>query len=250
MFSNSYEGTQIFHTILIGSHALAGLVALVAGPFAMLASKGRQRHRQWGLVFFCCMVWISASALGLMLFRLNFFLFTIAFLSFHLTFSGYRAIYRRRHSLDQHAAYPVDWLVTFVTSLAGFCVVVWGLGIINPTWEGIAAASTHAQPQAVLPATFRLVGSGIGLFMIFNAVCDIWNFIRKPTDSRWWLYFHMMRMLGAYVGTLTAFLIQNVARHVPLALTPLIGAVPSIIGVIMIALWVNAYRNRTELKIV
>ncbi len=86
---------DFFETASVISHVAAGFIALVMAPLAMITQKGGRQHRRWGRIYFWAMFVIFVSALVLVYFRPNFFLFMISILSFYGAFSGYRAIYRK-----------------------------------------------------------------------------------------------------------------------------------------------------------
>ncbi|MDQ3248950.1 MAG: DUF2306 domain-containing protein, partial [Chloroflexota bacterium] len=82
------------HAVLIVTHVLAALLALVIAPIAMATQKGGQNHRRWGKVYFWAMFVANGGALILLAWRFNIFLFGVTILSFYSALSGYRVIYR------------------------------------------------------------------------------------------------------------------------------------------------------------
>jgi hypothetical protein len=69
---------------IVGIHVLFGLAAVVMGAVAMLSSKGRGRHTNFGTIYFWCLfgVFVTMSALSFMRWSANYHLFVLGALSF------------------------------------------------------------------------------------------------------------------------------------------------------------------------
>jgi uncharacterized membrane protein len=124
-----YQALRILH---IG----AGMTAFFVAPVAMLVRKGGKVHAFWGNVFFWGMVAVAASAVPLTILHPNAFLFLVAVFSFHLSWSGYRAVRRRRAANPARAA-RVDLgvavgMVLFYLALAGWGVHLFTLRPHHP----------------------------------------------------------------------------------------------------------------------
>ncbi len=73
---------------------------------------------------------------------------------------------------------------------------------------------------------------------------------RAPTSRFWWWYEHLLGMLVACIGTLTAFFVVNY-RHTPAAFQSAIPGLavwiaPGLIGGLAIALLTHHYRAKLE----
>ena len=77
-------------------HVIAGTIALIVAPIAMLTVKGGRTHRRWGKVYFWAMAGIALTAVVLAIRRPVVFLGLLAVFSFYSAFSGYRVLYRKR----------------------------------------------------------------------------------------------------------------------------------------------------------
>ena len=53
---------EIAIRIILWVHVLAGTLALVVAPIAILTAKGGLAHRRWGKVYFWSMAVVAASA--------------------------------------------------------------------------------------------------------------------------------------------------------------------------------------------
>ena len=110
---------NLFHTLL-PVHILAGGIALVVAPGAMITVKGGLWHRRWGKTVLpppCS--WSPPPASAMSLLRPNLFLFMVAVFSFYLVFSGYRVLHRKG------PGNPLRHLISAVT----LSMILAGLGL-------------------------------------------------------------------------------------------------------------------------
>jgi cell division protein FtsW (lipid II flippase) len=84
---------------IVGVHILFGIAAVTAGAVAMLSTKGRGRHSNWGTIYFWFLlgVFVTMSALSFMRWAENYHLFILGALSFASAFFGRTAVQRRWH---------------------------------------------------------------------------------------------------------------------------------------------------------
>ena len=155
-------------------HIAAGFTGFFIAPVAMVLKKGGDNHRFWGKIYFYAMATATISALIVAAYRPNYFLLGLSVFSFHLAFSGYRVLFRKRPD-DKAASY--DWLVTIATIGCGVLLVTLGI--------------THAQgPFQIL---FLVFGAGMG----FNGVKQAMNYLSKKRKKNDWFFDHMTGMLGS-----------------------------------------------------
>ena len=93
-----------FVRFTLGIHILAGTVALLVAPIALLTVKGGPTHRRWGKVYFWAMAVVAATALVVGYWRSLLFLMLVSVFSFYFALSGYRVLYRKRPDLGQRAS--------------------------------------------------------------------------------------------------------------------------------------------------
>jgi uncharacterized membrane protein len=82
---------------IVGFHVLVGLACAITGFAAMLSSKGRGRHSNFGAIYFWCLVavFVSATALAVARWAEDYHLFILGALSIAAGFSGREALRRR-----------------------------------------------------------------------------------------------------------------------------------------------------------
>lgn len=207
--------------VTLGTHVVAGFVALVAGAGALATEKGGRRHRTAGRVYVYAMAVVSASALALFPMDPSFdrqFLSLVAIFSFYFAFSGWRALSRKRPADDPDA---VDWAAVALYGLASAGLLAMG-----------AVQYLHGSGFA----TVVLVFGGIGAAF---ALTDLRK-LRVGTDPGAWVGEHVTRMGAGYIATVTAFstvnftFLPSVARWLW----------PTLVGTPLIFYFVRVYEER------
>ena len=199
--------------ILLALHVLGSGVGLLAGPVPMLARKGGSLHRKAGQVFSAAMGCSAVSAFALALIVRNKLLLTIAVLTAFLILSGLRSARFRR------GARPGWADDASCLALASF-----GLWLL---WSSLS-------PTDVTGLFF-----GAGSIVLAGRQWQLQHASRPD-----WLLAHIAGMGGAYVATVTAFLVVNLG-FLP---KPVAFIVPTTIGTVLIT-WASirhAARPRHE----
>ncbi len=200
-------------------HIAAGFTAFFVAPVAMIVRKGGKQHRLWGKIYFWAMTVATVAALSVAAYRPNYFLLGLSVFSFHLTFVGYRALFRKQPNRGDKAQ-AIDWLVTSISFLAG--VGMCGIGLL------------------IFNGGTQILFLFFGLFMIVNAVQILKQYIKPSPDSKEWFISHMNGMLASYIAAVTAFSAVNFS-FLPMLVRWLW---PSAIGAPLIAIWVSKYRKK------
>lgn len=172
-------------------HIVAGSFALLAGPVAMFNQNGGQTHRISGKIYFWSMVFIFASSIIMSLAKNNLFLFMIGIFSFYLVITAYRALHLKNLHKGQKAEL-FDWVVLWLSALAGTGLAVFGLYVVF-----------------MLKNSFGLVALVFGAVMLQGVKTDYRRFTVPPKEKNHWLLKHITGMMGGYIATFTAFLVNN-----------------------------------------
>lgn len=203
-----------FRLTLLWAHIFFGFLALLAGLIALSSMKGGQAHRVTGRVFFTSMVVVAVSALALAGISRNWFLLYIAVFALYQNYSGFRAI--RNKSLRPDA---MDW-------------AVWGCAVVV---------------AVLMLATANIVLLVFGGIMAVLTLRDVVLFARVLRGinlrPRQWLTRHIGMMTGAYIATVTAFVVVNVRVFDPVWLPWL---VPTVLGMPIMAYWMRRVRQTTK----
>ncbi len=190
-------------------HIIAGFSALISGLVAILSKKGAKTHILSGRIYFWGMVTVAITAVVLAVFKELTFLFSIAVFSFYLTFTGYRAVKDKKGNANW-----LDWTVMAVTSLMNIYMI----------------------------STLNVILVVFGVINLVNISTDIRFFMAKNPAKHFWLIRHIGKMCGAYIATVTAFLVTNV-HFLP---EVFIWLLPTVIGTPLIAYTTKKYTPKVN----
>lgn len=235
LYGSHYFST--LHFVFIVLHVTAALISLVVAPVAMVVSKGGRAHRRWGLVYFWGMVTVNGSGLLLLTWRFNIFLFGITILTLYEAVTGYRALQRK---CSQQLATPhwFDWSFLLVALVTGVGLLLWGVAtLLGWTTAWIPSGDGLWLIMGLLPLIF-------GGAILNDVLTDLRLLHTPPTDRNWWWYYHMERMVGSYIGLLTALMVQQVGPRLPDSYAWIVWVAPTLIGSPLLARWIAYYRNR------
>lgn len=166
------------HFTNIFIHIIAGSLALLAGTLALFAFKGGKLHRRSGRFFLVCLsVVIFTGLLGVLVFHRNTFLLVITVLSGYLGFSGYRAL-----QLKTSRPAWFDNLIA-LAALTAAAYFLWYFHSIGMIWSPVIIYST------------------VGYLLIMIT----YDLSRNFVHPRWRLYEHILKMVSAWSGLLSAF---------------------------------------------
>ncbi|HZV13076.1 MAG TPA: hypothetical protein VFA55_07655 [Candidatus Kapabacteria bacterium] len=220
---------EIITTLSYVIHIACGTSALLCGAVALSILKGGRQHKRFGRMYFWSMFGVMVSAIALSIIHPNVFLFTIAIFSFYMAYTG-RSRTRMKQPGKEGAITTLDWAVSIVA-------LVTGIGMLY-------RAFTH-------------YGFGMGwnpVLVVFGGLCTFFavrelQFFMKRNDPQKdkmrWFFDHLARMCGAYIATVTAFVVVNV-HFLPFYI-PWLG--PTVIGSAGITYWTVIYKGKFAKKI-
>lgn len=172
-------------------HIIAGSLALIAGPIAMVNQNGGQVHRISGRIYYWSMIVISLTTLVLSIYRSNWLLLMIGAFSTYLVISAYRALALKNLHKGQKPE-RVDWIILIASTLSAAALLISGVILL-----------INGNSFGFVPLTF-------GIVMTSGVKQDYRRFTVPPTEKNHWLLKHITGMMGGYIATITAFLVQNI----------------------------------------
>ena len=208
---------------LIYMHAGFGGIALLAGSIAMIAKKGKTWHRASGRIFFYGMLLSGLLALVIAVLpkHENAFLFSIGLFSVYLLLAGYRGLQFTNQSVSLYW----DKLLSITVIVVG-AAMVFGPILVA---DGI---------NVVL----LVFGTGSIVF----GWRDLHMFANPESLKKRGLKIHVGKMTGAYIASVSAFLVVNRFFH------PMVNwFLPTILGSAFIAYWMvrlNKHQRKTLKK--
>ncbi len=201
---------NIFKLFLV-IHIIAGTIGLIAGTVNIIRKKGDKPHRLVGNLFFYNMLAVAVSAFVLSIIHSNYFLFIVGVFTFYMVASGQRYLFLKI-VLGKPKPQIIDWAIALFMLLFGLAFIVFG--ILN----------------LIKSNSFAIVFFVFGFIGLRFVWADYNNFKGNNLNKNFTTTAHIQRMCGAYIASLTAFLVVNntllpnyIAWLLPSALvTPLI----------------------------
>jgi len=172
-------------TIAIYIHAFFGGIGLLSGTLSLVTKKGSKIHRKSGKFFTVGMLVSSGLSLPVasMPGHYNPFLFLIGLFTIYMVLVGNRTLrFKSRNALVS----KTDWAITVTMA------VIAGLMILSGVLE-------------VFGNTILFVFFGVvGLMLCYQD----YRFLKNPHRTKTaWLTQHIGKITGAYIASITAFLI-------------------------------------------
>lgn len=217
---------------LLVTHILIGITALSSGAFAIFSKKGGKLHTRSGKIYYISMFGIGITALCMTLMKWNPFLLAIAIFSTYLTYSGKRSIdnWRLRKAYTPTIKDKIPFYIAFITS------------IIMVAFPIIIMMKEHK--------TFVPILSVFGFIMFSLSRRDIQMYNNtdnfQPRNKKWLLR-HIGSMGGAYIATVTAFLLNNIHIDPPWVLWLLPTAIGTPIITLAVIKWTKKLKISTEI---
>lgn len=203
----------LFLQVTLVIHIIAGFLSLLTGLVSVVSVKGSRLHRTSGKIFFAGMIGICLSAVIISSVKGNAFLFHIGIFAFYQNHFGYRAI--RNKSLVPSA---FDWTVLVVASVNSI-LMIWSLDLILMVFGSFSCLGAIGTWRASLNAR-----RGV------------------PLSPLAWLRVHIGMMMGAFISTVTAFVVVNFASlNLTVIPTWLVWLLPSMLLTPLIIYWTQKY---------
>ena len=181
---------ELFFKSLLVIHIIAGSVGLFTGTINIIRKKGDQPHRLVGKFFFYGMLINAIAGFIMSILHNNLFLLVIAVFSFYMTATGQRFLSLKQLTKGQKPK-SIDWMITFIMlAFSLFFILFGGYLIYNNN-------------------NFGIVLIVFGLISMLMARTDIKIYNANVRIKNYWLLIHIQRMIGAYIASLTAFLVVN-----------------------------------------
>jgi uncharacterized membrane protein len=131
---------------IVGFHVLVGVVCVVTGIVAMLSTKGRGRHSNFGTIYYWCLlaVFVSATALAVVRWAEDYHLFILGVLSFAAAYFGRTAA--RRHGRGWVRLHITGMGASYILLLTAFYV---DNGKSLPLWKELPQLAFWVFPSAI-----------------------------------------------------------------------------------------------------
>lgn len=206
--------------ILVYVHAIFGGLALLSGLVSIIAKKGGQTHKRFGLIFYYTMIisGVTAMFVATMPDHENLFLFSVGIFSLYFVLTGRRALKFKYNNPNL----KIDYLISSIMLITGLSILIIPI---------------------ILTRSIHIVISVFAVVEIAFSIGDFLNYGKPEKIKQNWLKIHLGKMLGGYIAATTAFVVVN--QFFP----SFYGwFIPGVIGGIVITFWSRKMSNKNKEK--
>ena len=214
--------------LLSATHVIFGVASLAGGLTAILARKSKGLHTRAGMLYTIGMYGTGITGVVMSVIRFNPFLLSVGLFALYLTYSGKVSIdlFRRKETWNP------DWKQLAPAVMA---IAVAAFMILWPMSQMLISGTFFVPVLAVF-----------GLILMLNAIQDFRLLSGKANlypRNRNFLVAHIGKMGGAYISTLTAFLVNNVSTD-PAWVSWLL---PTLVGTPLIVLSIRNWKSKLRM---
>ena len=213
---------NIFYTI----HIISGFSSLVSGFIAIMSKKGSSFHLLTGKIYYYSMVSVFITALIISIYKVNIFLLMIAIFSMYFVFVAVRVL---KFKNKNYKVGSVEFMTVWIMIIVSILMIV---------------LSFIIDRMSIVLLVFGIVGLVSPLQYIFSYKKDP-KFMNKR-----WLLEHIGNIGGAYIATVTAFLVVNVPKYLPNFPSLAVWILPGIVGAMIIRFASKKYRPNSRKMII
>jgi len=213
---------KLLFTIFLVLHITGGAIGLITGTINILKKKGGKSHILVGKLFIYGMATAGFSALVLSIMHPNYFLFIVGIFTLYMISTGTRYIRKQMLGLEQKPGL-IDWMITISMLIVGIAFIAIGIILL------------------IKSNNFGIVFIVFGALSLRFVQSDFKNYKGNSAIKNYWLLAHFQRMTGAYIASLTAFLLVNI-KYSPIEIpATIIWLLPTIILFPVISRWNRKY---------
>ncbi|WP_048331065.1 hypothetical protein [Bizionia psychrotolerans] len=208
-------------TTAIYIHAFFGGIGLITGIGSTLVKKGSKIHKRFGKLFSIGMITSSLISIPIswMPNHENLFLFVIGVFTIYLVLAGNRALTFKSKT-------QADWIDKTISGvMLIFSIFMIGFGIY----------------LIVLGNTMSILFLFFGVFGGLLPIKDFKFYKNSQNPKNGWLIAHVVKMNGALIASVTAFIIAGIGIQSLIA-----WILPTLIGTVYIIYW----KRKMKIKVV
>lgn len=177
--------------ILLLSHASAGVITLITGIAAMTFPKKLKIHKPAGKVFYYAMWYVLITAFILSVLKSNVFLFLVGILVFNSNTMGLRCL-----KLYQSKAASVGWKEWTIWSVS--FVLLFGCQFFIISQHGL-----RFDGEFIVVNIFSII-------LLISLLQDLKLLVKNNYTKKQYLVGHIGKIGGAFIGAITAAMVQNI----------------------------------------
>lgn len=192
---------------LIIVHAFFGGLGLIAGMGSVITKKGSTVHKRFGMAFTVSMLisCVLSLVVASMPNHINSFLLMMGVFTIYMVVTGNRALLYKPHLKSQ---------ASFIDYFFSAVMLAWSVFMVI---RGISTFFTEHVID-ILPLIFGSIGMSLSRqdFKFYKSF---------QTSKTAWLTKHITKMMGAFIASITAFIVAGIGIHSLIA-----WLLPTVIG--------------------
>ncbi|MEO9869993.1 hypothetical protein [Ekhidna sp.] len=203
------------------AHIFFSISAVASGTAVIILRKAYSLHKILGKFYFYAILLTVFSAFVLMCFPdyTNPMMIFIGFFMLYLALSGYRSLkFKTIFSPDKVKRF--DKLISLIMGIISVGMLLYGIYMIN-------SSDLWGIPLIV----YGIVG-------VINVWADF-KFFKVPSNEFMWLKYHSSKMIGSYIGSVTAVLVTQFDN----ALGIYSWFITMVFGLLYMAFWVKKIKD-------
>lgn len=214
-----------FPETLLNIHIIIAIISVLAGSVAVLSKKSKQTHMTFGKVYVLAIILTALTAFGLMIFPdyRNSIMFLIGLFNLYFAISGYR-------SLKLKTVFTMDR------------VSLWDKAISTTMFFVAIAMFYHGIYSAMEGDNWGYVLIIYSVFGFMNVYNDFKLYNTKQFGAFTWMEFHASKMIGSYVGAVTAVFVTQLHEYLGL----ITWFIPCVFGIMYMTYWIKKVRTNPE----
>jgi uncharacterized membrane protein len=213
------------YSLFLALHIFFGSIGLFSGSLNLFLKKGGKRHLRVGRIFVFSMIATSIFALILSILKFNFFLLIIGIFTIYLVGTGQRYLFLKKLNQDEKPKL-IDWILTGGMGVVGIVFMGWGIFLLF---------NEKSMGWALL--LFGLIG-------LLSVRKDIENYSGKSKKRQYWLRAHIARIVGAYIASMTAFLVVNQSFFPNFIPEVIYWILPTFVLTPLIVYWIRKFAKK------
>ena len=213
------------YSLFLALHIFFGSIGLFSGSLNLFLKKGGKRHRRVGRIFVFSMIATSIFALILSILKFNFFLLIIGIFTIYLVGTGQRYLFLKKLNQDEKPKL-IDWILTGGMGVVGIVFMGWGIFLLF-----------NEKSMGWAPLLFGLIG-------LLSVRKDIENYSGKSKKRQYWLRAHIARIVGAYIASMTAFLVVNQSFFPNFIPEVIYWILPTFVLTPLIVYWIRKFAKK------
>ena len=213
------------YSLFLALHIFFGSIGLFSGSLNLFLKKGGKRHLRVGRIFVFSMIATSIFVLILSILKFNFFLLIIGIFTIYLVGTGQRYLFLKKLNQDEKPKL-IDWILTGGMGVVGIVFMGWGIFLLF---------NEKSMGWALL--LFGLIG-------LLSVRKDIENYSGKSKKRQYWLRAHIARIVGAYIASMTAFLVVNQSFFPNFIPEVIYWILPTFVLTPLIVYWIRKFAKK------